>query len=376
MRSVLILGGYGTFGHRISISLAKADIPIIIAGRSLQAANKLKESIKQQYSPAKITTAVLDINDDFDPHLERLQPFIVIHTCGPFQRRDYSIAKACIQNKVHYIDLADGRDFVTQFSQLNAQAEQAGVHAITGASTVPGLSSAVIEHFRSSFSNIDRLRYGITPGQKAPRGLATTQSILSYLGKPIITQAKTTRPRYGWQQLYRQAYPVIGKRWMASCDIPDLDLFPSYYDIKQIEFSAGMESTCMHLAIWLCSWLPRMQINIPFARYAKTLLKASRWLDLFGSNHGGMHMTLTGNNHQGRTHTINWFILGFNGDGPQIPCVPAIVLTKKILAGNLPHPGAQACLGLITLKEYLAELESFHVQTVTDPGESKTAAEP
>ena len=41
MKKVLILGGYGNFGKRIAIALAKANIPIIIAGRGKHKAEAL-----------------------------------------------------------------------------------------------------------------------------------------------------------------------------------------------------------------------------------------------------------------------------------------------------------------------------------------------
>ena len=41
------------------------------------------------------------------------------------------------------------------------------------------------------------LRYGISPGQKAERGLATTEGILTYVGKPLRAFAGDDGPPYG-----------------------------------------------------------------------------------------------------------------------------------------------------------------------------------
>ncbi len=79
----------------------------------------------------------------------------------------------------------------------------------------------------------------------------------------------------GWQDIYRQTYPEIGNRWMANCDIPDLDLLPSHYKINEIHFSAGMESRFLHFSIWLTSWLVRLKLPIKLAKHAKFLLKLS-----------------------------------------------------------------------------------------------------
>jgi len=40
----------------------------------------------------------------------------VIHCAGPFQSQDYRVALAAMAAGAHYLDLADGRQFVARFS--------------------------------------------------------------------------------------------------------------------------------------------------------------------------------------------------------------------------------------------------------------------
>lgn len=361
MNKVLILGGYGNFGKRISIALAKANIPIIIAGRDGAQAQLLFNEINNTYPNSKVETAVLDTNTNFATQLEHLKPVIVVNTVGPFQMSDYSVVTTCIEHKVHYIDLADGRDFVAGITCLNEKAKQNNVLVVSGASTVPGLSSAVLNHYQKEFSKIESLIYGISPGQKAPRGVATAKSILSYLGKPLKPFLQNAKTLYGWQDLYRQDYPNIGKRWMANCDVPDLSLFPEKYGINYLRFSAGMENSFLHLGMWLVSFLVRFGLPINLSRHAQFFLRVSNLFNCFGTPHGGMHMLIKGRDKHGKYKEINWFIIAKDGDGPQIPCVPAIILTKKLYAGTLKECGAIPCIGLITLEEYMNELNGFAI---------------
>ena len=356
---VLILGGYGNFGKRIAAALTRDGIRVIIAGRNPEKAGDLKQRL-----PAGLAQAVyLDVSQPLDARLAELKPKVVINTCGPFQNRDFSVAHACIQNKVHYIDLADGRDFVTGITALNEKAISNGVAVISGASTVPGLSSAVLEHFRQEFSKIYSLRYGISPGQKAERGLATTQAILSYVGKPLKPFPGYKKSAYGWQNIYRQNYPELGHRWMANCEIPDLDLLPEHYGIKEIQFSAGLEIGLMHLGLWGLSWLVRAGLPLNLSNFAKPLLKISNGFDSIGTADGGMHMIITGENKDGMPLTREWFMIARLGDGPQIPTIPAIVLAKQIVRDELKLAGALPCVGLISLEKYVQELAPFNVQT-------------
>ncbi|MFO1033664.1 MAG: saccharopine dehydrogenase NADP-binding domain-containing protein [Hyphomicrobiales bacterium] len=358
MNKVLILGGYGNFGKRIAFMLTRQNIPVIIAGRDREKAQALLNVLP----PSLAEIAVFDVDKSLSEKLRMLNPAVVINTCGPFQNRDYSAAKTCIAHGIHYIDLADGRDFVAEITALDADAKDHDVTVISGASTVPGLTSAVIEHYLPEFAEISLLQYGIAPGQKAERGLATTQAILGYVGKRLKPCAGFP-VRYGWQDLYVQNYPQLGRRWMANCEIPDLDLLPAKYGIKRIRFSAGMENPLLHLGVWTLSWMVRIGIPLYLPRYAAVLLKISNWFDIFGSADGGMHVTLRGTGKSGTPLAKNWFIIARDGDGPYIPAVPAVILAKKLIGGQFFRRGAMACMGLFSLDEYLKELEHLRVAT-------------
>jgi saccharopine dehydrogenase-like NADP-dependent oxidoreductase len=359
---VLILGGYGNFGKRIARALAASGTPVVIAGRDPGRAKAGAAEL-----PAGLAEAMaFDVRRDLRQRLSAIRPIVVVNTCGPFQNSDYSVAEACIDAGTHYIDLADGRDFVTGITALDARARDQGVAVISGASTVPALSSAVIEHLRPQFSELHALRFGISPGQKAERGLATTQGILSYVGKPLRAFVGDEAPSYGWQHVHRQHFPVLGKRWMANCDIPDLDLLPEKYGLRSIRFSAGLELVPLHIGLWALSWLVRIGLPLDLPRHAKGLLTASNFFDRFGSADGGMFVILKGLDINGRSLERRWFIIAKDGEGPQIPTIPAIILARKAARGELTFRGATACTGLVMLDEYLAELSPYPIETFGD----------
>ena len=356
---VVVLGGTGNFGKRIVQGLVRHGVSVVIAGRDRTKA----EAFAQTLGNFSGGVARLDIHDPaFDRQLAALSPSVVVSTCGPFQTADYGVARACIAQNVHYIDLADGRDFVTGITALDEEAKAAKVCVISGASTVPGLSSAVIEHFRGEFAELESVALGISPGQKAERGLATTEAIMTYVGKPLRPFAGAMHPGYDWQDVNRQNNPGIGMRWMANCDVPDLDLITHHYVVRSIRFSAGLELGVLHLGLWLLSWSVRLGLPLDLPRRAKLLLKASNLFNVFGTSDGGMFVTLRGKDKTGKAHERRWFIIAKNGDGPQIPCVPAILLAARLREGVSYKPGAYPCVGLISLEDYLAELKAFDIR--------------
>ena len=252
-------------------------------------------------------------------------------------------------------------------------------HVLLNSMTMPAMqalpSSAVPALFQASrllcwtlmpasLLKFVHIRFGISPGQQAERGLATTKGILSYTGKPLKPFAGHERA-FGWQDLYRQDYPELGRRWMANCDIPDLDLLPERYGIQSIKFSAGLELSAIHLGLWGLSWLMRCGLPLRLSQWATPLLKAADWFNRFGSADGGMHMIIEGIGPKGQRHERRWFIIAKDGYGPHIPTIPAILLAQNLANGRLRFRGASPCLGLVSLDEYRTALAHYPIETFT-----------
>lgn len=62
----------------------------------------------------------------------------------------------------------------------------------------------------------------------------------------------------------------------------------------------------------------------------------------------------------------NFQIIARQGHGPYIPCIPAIVLTQKIINGELNKTGATPCINLMTLEEYQNALSEFDCEFIFD----------
>ncbi len=365
MADVLVLGGYGTFGSRISRALAEGGLDVVVAGRSREKADAWCSEIKVNSPGARVTAAAFDLHVDLPTQLAKLKPRVVVDTCGPFQARDYAAARACIAAGIHYVDLADARRYVAKIDQLDEAARSAGILIVAGASSVPGLSSAVVERYRNEFGRIDRMVYGISAAQRASGGLATSLSIASYVGKRLEPCAGYP-VRYGWQGLHRQHYPGVGTRWMADCDVPDLDLLPERYDLSSIRFCARADNSLSHIGIWVVSWLVRLGVPIELARHGRFLTVAYNAMKPFGTSTSAMHIVLTGTGTDGRPHERRWYIVARADDGPNIPCVPAIVLERRLVAGEIGLRGAVPCVGLIALDDYLKELAGFRIETLSE----------
>jgi len=368
-KKVLIIGAYGTFGLRITRWLA-ADpkLKVIIAGRSHDKCEKLAREL--QSSPNLPLYHALDAHAGLAPVLERLKPDVVIHTSGPFQGQGYDVAEACIAAGCHYIDLADGRNFVSDIVKLDAAAKAKNVAVISGASSVPCLTAAVIDHYAQKFRSVTAVDYGIATSINADVGAATTAGVLSYAGKPFTTlKDGHMQIVYGWQGLTAHNYPEIGLRLMGNCDVPDLALFPERYKgLRDIRFTAGVEVYALHLGVWLASWLVRWGRMANLGSYAEKLMKYAGYFKRLGTGKSGFHMRLSGVTHEGLQKHVTFYIIAGSNDGVYIPVAAAVLCAKMLSDGTLARRGAFPCLDVITLQQYLAALADKDIRSMEEQG--------
>jgi len=77
-------------------------------------------------------------------------------------------------------------------------------------------------------------------------------------------------------------------------------------------------------------------------------------------------MYLSGIGRDGGPLRARFFLIARSGHGPYIPCMPAILLARRLARGDLTERGARPCLDLITLPDYLAALEGLDISVVRD----------
>ena len=182
---VLILGGYGTFGGRLARLLAdEARLTLVIAGRSPSQAEAFCAAVPTQ---AIMVPAMFDRDGDADAQLAALAPDVVVDASGPFQTYGdpYRLVRAAIARGICYLDLADGSDFVSGIAQFDAEAKARGVFVISGVSSFPVLTAAVVRRLARGMTRVGSISGGIAPSPYAGVGLNVIRAIAGYSGKPV-----------------------------------------------------------------------------------------------------------------------------------------------------------------------------------------------
>lgn len=357
---VLVLGGSGNFGARIIRALSDDPaIEILAASRHGGTAP----------DAGPVRTVALDVSSgDFAQRVRALSPNLVIHCVGPFQGQDYRVATATLDAGAHYLDLSDGREFVAGFAKaVDAKALRAERAAITGASTLPALSSAVVEHLRGGLASVESIEVIIAPGQRAARGRATLEAVFSYLGRPFPAwRGGKWRRSWGWMDL-RRVHLDVGVRLAAACDVPDLALFPARFaGVKTVTFHAALEFGAQHLALWGLAALRRCGLPLPVTRWAGALSDLAGWFDSAAGDKGGMWVSVVGEREEGDRVRRSWQLTAPATDGPEIPCMAATLLARRFARGETPANGAFECMGFLKLLDFAPEFSRWGITTRTE----------
>ena len=413
MSRILVIGGYGGFGARLSARLAGEGHHVLVGGRSRSQARAFCAGLARGALPClpigqdgegdqrswwrggwrrglrvsrataaaaidhpsttlrvvplptaprqggtgSVEPVVIDRSGDIAAVLATTRPNLVIDAAGPFQGSDYAVPEACMGAAIPYLDLADGRAFVTGIGALHDAARAAGVAVISGASSLPALTGAIVRALADGLERVESVDAALSASNRASGGASVVAAILSYVGKPIrLWRGGRWDEAHGWQELRRIDFAVAGAeplpgRLVALVDVPDLELIPGLLPGRPaVAFRAGTELGLQMLGLWLASWPVRwgwLRSLRPFAPLLLRLYHATLGL---GGARSAMSVTLHGWR-DARPVARTWTIVAERGEGLHIPTLAAQLLAGDILAGRVA-PGARSASGLLALDRF------------------------
>jgi hypothetical protein len=347
---VLVVGGAGVFGARlVDAALVSTDWTIVVAGRDAARTQAFAAA-----RGARVAAVVLDGRHCSAGDLIATGAHAVVDAAGPFQEADYRLAFAAAAAGMHYVDIADARDFVAGFADaVGPVASGAGIVALTGASSTPALSNAVLDDMVAGWRRVDRIVVVISPGNRAPRGLSVVRAILSYAGRPVrVFMAGRWTEAPGWGLTRRVALPGLGRRWASLCETPDLDGLPARYRVTGTAlFMAGLELPVLHLGLVAASLAVRGGLVATLAPLSAVARAVAGVLLPFGTDRGGMMVEASGLGGDGCRAQRRWTLVAEGGEGPSVPILPALA-ALRVLAGLRPFaPGAYVGPGVLTLAD-------------------------
>ncbi len=345
--TILIVGGYGVFGGRIVELLEdEARLTIIVAGRQLVKAKAYCDG--RISAKARLVPANFDRNGDLDAQLAAHGPDIVVDASGPFQAYGdgaYRLIEACLRQGINYLDLADGSDFVAGVSAFDQAARKAGVFALSGVSSFPVLTAAVVRRLAQGMASVETIRGGIAPSPFAGVGENVIRAIASYAGQPVALR-RDGQQAAGHPFTEHMRYTIapggkvpVRNTLFSLVDVPDLralgELWP---EAKTIWMGAGPVPEILHRVLAVLARLVKWRIIpslSPLAPLMHWVMNHIRW----GEHRGGMFVDVTGTTADRQTVKRSWHLLAEGSDGPLIPAMAVEALVLKTLAGKCRQQG-------------------------------------
>lgn len=127
LHKILLYGANGYTGRLILDELLKQQIDsLLLAGRNEHALRPLAESFNLEFDLCTVS--------EFEALLKRHKDLVlVINAAGPFAETAEPIAKACIAQGIHYIDITGEIAVFKQLLALDGKAKKQGVMLLPGA---------------------------------------------------------------------------------------------------------------------------------------------------------------------------------------------------------------------------------------------------
>lgn len=314
MTTVLIIGGYGTFGRRLVRLLSDIDgLCVLVGGRN---PDKAQAVINDLDGSATLIAQCVDRAQPIAPQLDRSID-CVVDAVGPFQAygdtRDI-VFDFCADHDATYIDLSDDPAFC---AYIMARADGAPMSVATGWSTFSALTGAIVDELGGGPSVA-----GLVPNPQQPMGRAVIESVLTYAGKPVGSGYGLTRTRRN-TVIPPGAMPMR-RLLFSNVATPDTVLLD-----PQSTGWVAPQPILLHWSLILMARLARWNLFPPLALFAGPIHWAQSLVRI-GEPRGGLVVEANGK---------SFHLIGEGEAGPDVPVIPAAALIEAIHQGETFEAG-------------------------------------
>jgi len=340
---ILVIGGGGYFGQLLIEDLARnVHCEIVIGSRRQVRVNRFETVVADLLNPASLKIALNGVN-------------IAICTAGPFQRLPAHLLELCLQRGIHYIDIADDREFVQRVRSLAAAKNDRAIAVCSAWSTVSALSGLLVRIATKRMSSVPSIYIHMAPGNRGARRNATIASLLYSVGQPFtVLHGGSWQRVQGWSEPRDFAFPSpIGVRKGYLVDVPDHDLIPQSLNAETVEFRAGSELKLLNASLGLIARTKRSWVT-----WSSTFQRLAALLSWIGHDSGGIGVEITGSVRRRASIVAK-------SRGERIAVMPASVMAAALVAGS-EHHGLVSHYDWLTPEQLQSECERRDFRLVVE----------
>jgi short subunit dehydrogenase-like uncharacterized protein len=337
-----VFGGYGTFGALVARELARLGVAVTVAGRDGARA----EAFARTLGPAHRGLAA-DVNSRESCRAALRGHAVAVSCAGPFSAFGPALLEACLDAGCHYADLADDRRYTALVRGHDDRFRRAGLTAVHGCSSLPGISGALALTAAAGAAAVPRrARVTLFVGNANAKGGGAIRSVVGLLGRPIPAPQGMVR---GFRD--REVVPLpqpFGPRAVFNFEAPEYDLFPELLGVQSVSVKIGLELTAGTYGLALLAAL-----GSHYGRRTAALLEwLGGWVGGVGSSGGAVMTELFFADGSTRRAA-----LVARRDGQRMAALPCAVAAHALASGPAKAAGVLApyeFLGASALLERLA----------------------
>ena len=224
---LMIYGATGYTGQLLSARAKKVGLDFVVAGRNPERTADLGKNLSVEHRSFSI--------DDAAALRENLDSIAcILHCAGPFSKTAAQVLDACLERKVHYIDITGEYGVFALAEQLSAKAEAAGVMLMPGVGWDVVPSDCLALHTARRVAKPHKLRLGLKHFGAVSRGSAVSGGEIFALGpmarrggvivKPADLHPTTFDFGYGPEHCIPAPMGDLITAW-KSARVPNIEVF-------------------------------------------------------------------------------------------------------------------------------------------------------
>ncbi len=262
MARILIYGANGYSGRLVTAQAQKNNLDITLAGRNEEAVNQLAEQ-------TQLPCLVFDLSSRQNIAKQISGFDIVINCAGPFSQTARSMVSACLDQKVHYLDITGEINVFKHCHRLDNPAKKAGIILCPGVGFDVVPTDCIAARLNQSIEDANYLALGFDSRSSLSRGTRNTMIEGLALGNFVREEHQLRQVPFG----YRTRQIDFGDGLKTAVNISWGDLATAYFQtqIPNIEVFIPLSPR----KVQQLKWLNRVQFAFKWRWLQNMLVRKS-----------------------------------------------------------------------------------------------------
>jgi saccharopine dehydrogenase (NAD+, L-lysine-forming) len=331
----LILGGYGAAGLASSrLLLRETPLRLVLAGRDGGRAAEVAAELDAEFAGGRVRGLRVDATDATSLD-EALQGCDLVIVCVPLEGIAAGVAKAAIEARVDWIDIALGVQKQQVLRDFAGEIERSGRCFITEAGAVPGLPSALVLLAADHFDQLHSASVS-TVMKESGIALGSALDMIRQVATPAFTYEEGAWRRASMMATRRVDFgEPFGQQSCFPMDLVEMRELPERLGLKSLGSYGAGGSPIVDLIVVAFALGKLGRFRSAVQRGAKLMVRANR---RFTKPPFGVVLKLEAKGAIDGAPSRLDVLLGHD-DGYEITAIPLVATVLQLLDGSVRSPG-------------------------------------